>query len=163
MQDPITKSVVQPAAHVARRYEPLVWLSLFIALILAPSAIRAQIAGTANLQGTVADATGAVISNAGVTLTDETTTVRRETHSDGAGIYIFPNVPTGTYDLTVSSKGFKTFEQKGIVLEVGSSISVNPVMAVGGTDLRVEVNVGGSCAANRGRNLQADHRFERGT
>jgi len=105
MQDTATKSVVQPAAHATRWFEPLVWLSLLIALILAPNAIRAQIAGTANLQGTVADPTGAVISSATVDLIDENTTVKRETHTDGSGIYIFPDIPAGTYDLTVNSPG----------------------------------------------------------
>ncbi len=71
-----------------------------------------------------------------VTLIDETTTVKRETQSDGSGIYIFPNIPVGTYDLTVSSQGFKTYEQKGIVLEVGSNISVNASLTVGSTDVR---------------------------
>ena len=137
MQDTASKSVV------ARWYEPLVWLSLFIALILAPCATRAQIAGTANLQGTVADATGAVVANAGVTLTDENTMVKRETHSNGSGIYIFPDIPAGTYDLTVSSKGFKTYAQKGIVLEVGSNTSINPSLSVGSTDIVVQVNAAG--------------------
>ncbi len=40
----------------------------------------------------------------------------------------------------MSSQGFKTYEQKGIVLEVGSNISVNPVLAVGSADVTVEVN-----------------------
>jgi hypothetical protein len=143
MQDPATKSVVQPAAHAARWYELLVRLSFLVALILAPCATRAQIAGTANLQGTIADPSGAVISSASVTLTDEATTVKRETHSDGSGIYIFPDIPASTYDLTVSSKGFKTFEEKGIVLEVGSSTSINPSLTVGSANVRIEVNAAG--------------------
>jgi len=143
MQDTATKSVVQPAAQAARWYDHLVWLSLLVALFLAPCATRAQIAGTANIQGTVADSTGAVVSNASVDLIDENTTVRRETHSDPAGIYIFPDIPAGTYDLTVSSKGFKTYEQKGIVLEVGSNTSINPSLTVGSADVVVQVNAAG--------------------
>jgi hypothetical protein len=139
MQHTAMKSVVQPAPHVARWYDHLVWFSVLIALFLAPSAIRAQIAGTANIQGTVADSSGAVVANAGITLIDQNTTVKRETHSDGSGVYVFPNIPASTYDITVSSKGFKTYEQKGIVLEVGSSISVNPAMSVGSADVKVEV------------------------
>jgi len=140
MQDPATKSVVQPAAHAARWYDHLVWLSVFIPLILVPCATRAQLAGTATIQGTVADATGAVVSNADVTLTDENTTVKRQTHSDSAGIYIFPNIPASTYDITVSSKGFKTYQQRGIVLDVGDNTSINPSLAVGSEDVVVQVS-----------------------
>ena len=70
-----------------------------------------QIAGTGNIQGTVSDTTGAVIPNASVTLTDEATHVSRTTKTSGAGVYLFPGVPIGTYDLNVSASGFKTYEQ----------------------------------------------------
>jgi len=72
MQHTAMKSVVQPAPHVARWYDHLVWFSVLIALFLAPSAIRAQIAGTANIQGTVADSSGAVVANAGITSSTRT-------------------------------------------------------------------------------------------
>ncbi len=141
MQVPATKLVVQPAAHAARWYLHLVCLSLSIALLLWPRAAQAQIAGTASIQGTVTDSTGAVVANANIALTNESTQVKRTSRSDGSGIYVFPNIPVGTYDLSVSSQGFKTFLEKAIVLEVGSNISVNPVLAVGSTDVTVEVSV----------------------
>jgi hypothetical protein len=94
-------------------------------------AVRAQIAGAANVQGTVSDSSGAVVPNADVTLTSEATGVKRASKSDGSGVFVFPNVPVGTYDVTAAAAGFKTWEQKGIVLEVGSSITVNPSLAVG--------------------------------
>ena len=75
------------------------YLSLPIALLLAPGIMFAQIAGAANIQGTVTDSTGAV-ANAAVSLTDEATHVKRTTKSDGSGLYGFPGVPIGTYDLT---------------------------------------------------------------
>ena len=104
---------------------------------------RAQIAGTANVQGTVTDATGAVIPNATVTLTDEATQVKRTTKTSSAGLYLFPGVPRGTYDLSAKDQGFKSYVQKGIVLDVGSSISVNPTLTVGATTQSVEVEAEG--------------------
>ena len=106
-------------------------------LFAAPSG--AQIAGTGNIQGVVTDPTGAVVPQASVTLTDESTRVTRKSTTDGAGVYVFPGVPITTYDITVSAPGFKTYEQKRIVLEVGSSISVNAVMSVGTAEMKVEV------------------------
>ncbi len=109
------------------------------AFMLVPAGVLAQIAGTANIQGTVTDPSGAVVANAKVQLTGEATNVKRDTQSDGSGVYLFPGVPIGTYDLTVSATGFKTYEQKGIVLEVGSSIAINPALAVGTASQSVEV------------------------
>ena len=119
------------------------YLSLPIALLLAPGIMFAQIAGSASIQGTVTDSTGAVVANAAVSLTDEATHVKRTTKSDGSGLYGFPGVPIGTYDLTVAAPGFKTYLQKGIVLEVGSSIAVNAGLSVGAADVQVEVSAEG--------------------
>ncbi len=113
------------------------------AFILVPAGIRAQIAGTANVQGTVEDSSGAVVPHASVALNNEATQVRRTTVSDGSGVYAFPGVPIGTYDLLVTAAGFKTYEQKGIVLEVGSSIAINPALAVGAASQSVEVQAEG--------------------
>ena len=113
------------------------------AFTLVPAGLRAQIAGTANVQGTVSDATGAVVAQANVALTDEATQVKRTTVSDSSGVYLFPGVSVGTYDLTVTAPGFKTYQQKGIVLEVGSSIAINPVLTVGTASQSVEVQAEG--------------------
>lgn len=104
---------------------------------------NAQIAGSGSIQGTVTDATGAVIPNGTVSLTDQATHVKRTTQTSGAGVYLFPSVPVGTYDLAVKAPGFKTYVQNGIVLEVGSAIAVNPKLQVGAADVQVEVQANG--------------------
>jgi hypothetical protein len=108
-------------------------------LLLATGVTRAQIAGTGNIQGTVTDSTSAVVAGASVVLTDESTQVKRSTVSDSSGVYLFPDVPISTYDLRVTATGFKTYEQKGIVLEVGSSISINATLSVGSKEQTIEV------------------------
>jgi Carboxypeptidase regulatory-like domain len=112
-------------------------------MLLTPFLLRAQIAGTGNIQGTVADSTGAVIPSASVTLTDEATHVKRTTVTSGAGVYLFPGVPVGTYDLSATAPGFKKYVQTKIVLEVGSSIAVNPALTVGSGAQTVEVQAEG--------------------
>jgi Carboxypeptidase regulatory-like domain len=109
------------------------------AFLVSPPKGSAQIAGTGNIQGTVTDSTGAVVPKASVILTNEATRVSRQTDSDSAGVYVFPGVPISTYDLSVTAPGFRTYEQKGIVLEVGSSIAVNAALAVGTAEMKVEV------------------------
>jgi len=115
----------------------------WLALLLFVARGSAQIAGTGNIQGTVSDASGAVIPNATVTATDVSTQVKHVTTSDKAGIYVFPGLPIGTYTLSVSAATFESYEQTGIVLEVGSSIAVNTVLAVGRADVKIEVHAEG--------------------
>src|SRR5437763_3452268 len=65
-------------------------------------------AGTGELTGLVTDSTGAVVSNASVTLTNDATGEKRTTVTTGAGIYRFSTLPiVGTYILELAQKGFK--------------------------------------------------------
>ena len=113
-------------------------LVLTLATCLAVNG-KAQVGGSGNIQGTVTDATGAVIPNATVTLTSQTTQVSRTAKTDTAGDYVFPNLTPDTYSVTASLSGFQTFTSTGNVLEVGSSISINVKMTVGAQDQKVEV------------------------
>ena len=113
--------------------------TLLLLVSLAPG-LRAQVAGTASIQGTISDPTGAVIPNAAVTIVEKSTGVKRTTKSDSSGIYVFPNIAVGTYNVTVASKGFETYVKTDNVLEVGSSISINVTMTVGAETATVEVH-----------------------
>jgi hypothetical protein len=115
----------------------------FAVVLLFATQGRSQIAGTGNIQGTVTDPSGAVVPTATVTLTNESTHVIRTIQSDKAGVYAFPGVAIGTYDLVVSAAGFKTDVNTGIVLEVGSSIAINAQLSVGSAETRVEVQAEG--------------------
>jgi hypothetical protein len=120
----------------------VIFLGIAAVVLLATKA-NAQIAGTGNIQGTVTDASGAVVAKASVTLTDKSTHVVRTSRSDNAGVYVFPGVSIGTYDLAVAAPGFKTNVTNGIVLEVGSSIAINATLSVGTAETRVEVQAEG--------------------
>ena len=121
------------------------WATLFCCMTVLLFAANgySQLAGTGNIQGTVSDSTGAVVANAAVTLTDQATQVKRTAVSNSAGNYLFPGIPIDTYNLQVAAPGFKTYEQTGIVLEVGSNIAVNATLAVGAADVKVEVQAEG--------------------
>jgi hypothetical protein len=133
--------------YMRRRAHAMVVRHAFLfvsaSLLAFPLPGLAQIAGTGNIQGAVTDSTGAVVPQASITLTNEATRVQHKTQSSGAGIYLFPGMPVGTYDLSVTAPGFKTYEQTNIVLEVGSSIAVNPSLAVGSADIKIEVQAEG--------------------
>jgi hypothetical protein len=139
MQQFVSELAVRLVQRGARSGLLLVYLTVLTTVLLAPGRLHAQIAGMANVQGTVTDSTGAVVNGANVAITDEATQVKRTTVSDTSGVYAFPPLPIGTYDVSVTAQGFKTWDQKGIVLEVGSSISVNPSLTVGAQSQSVEV------------------------
>ena len=107
--------------------------------VLCVCAIYGQVAGTGNIQGSVADPTGAMIPGAKVTLTNTATQVTRDVTTDSSGLYVYPNIPIGTYTVSVTAPGFKSYQQSNVVLEVGSSIAVNAKMQLGTADQKVEV------------------------
>lgn len=69
---------------------------------------------TGQLSGTVADAGGGVMPGAAVVIRNAGTKLTRETVSSADGAFVFPNLLAGTYDLTVTMNGFKTYTQNGI-------------------------------------------------
>ncbi len=115
----------------------------FVGLLLFAANGFSQIAGTGNIQGIVADSTGAVIPNASVNLTDQATHVKRSTKSNSAGAYVFPGIPISTYNLEVTAPGFKSYLQTGIVLEVGSNIGIDVGLSVGSEGQTIEVQAEG--------------------
>lgn len=114
-------------------------LPLALSAVLLPSALHAQTAGTASIQGTVKDSTGAAVPNATILFTSTETGARREVKSAGSGDFSLPNVPVGAYTLNVTAPGFSGFRQNG-TLEVGSNATVDPSLSVGSESQVVEVN-----------------------
>ncbi|MGA7157407.1 MAG: carboxypeptidase-like regulatory domain-containing protein [Acidobacteriaceae bacterium] len=114
-------------------------ICVLLLLMLAVCTVRAQIAGSGNIQGTVTDSTGAVVAHAKVTLTNVASGVDHVTQTDGAGVYSFPNIEISTYNLKVVAPGFSTYSQTNIVLEIGSNIAINPALKTGSTSQTVEV------------------------
>src|SRR5262245_58543060 len=90
---------------------------LYFCLFIAAAFLQAQ-TFTASLQGTITDATGAVVPNAGLTLVNEATNVKQSKVSDSRGAYLFTQLPPGTYKLTVEMAGFQTAVRSGMVLQV---------------------------------------------
>ena len=115
---------------------------LVSSLMMVPSAY-AQTAGQASVQGTVSDATGAVVPNASITFTNTDTGTVRTTTTDGSGLYSLPNVPVGSYSLTVAAPGFQGYTQKG-TLEVGNNVQINASLTVGSSSEHIEVQATGA-------------------
>src|SRR6266404_1826764 len=78
----------------------------FLAVVLTATAIFAQSAASGTIAGQVTDPQGAVLVGADLKLIDLATSNVRTTVTNDTGRYNFINVPSGTYDLTVTKSGF---------------------------------------------------------
>ena len=94
---------------------------------------------TADVVGTVTDATGAIIPNATVVLTDVNTHDQRTVHSGSGGEYTFTLLRPSTYSLTATAPGFKTFEIKSFNLASGDRAREDSHLDVGSTGETVQV------------------------
>lgn len=83
-----------------------------------------------SIVGTVTDPTNAVVSKAVVTATNTSTGLSRQAATDGTGYYSIQNLLQGSYDLSVTSSGFKPLTQKGV------NVLINTVTRI---DVRLEV------------------------
>src|SRR5579863_7678787 len=84
----------------------------------------------ARLTGTVLDESGGAVKGASVTLREPETNRSYQTTSNDSGYYAIPNVPPGTYELTVSFKGFATSIRKGVELTVGQSATIDVTLKI---------------------------------
>ncbi len=108
-----------------------------LALVFALAA-RAQVVG-GTLSGTVTDSTGAVLSNADVTVHNDETGNERHLTTGADGRYSAPSVPVGTYTITVAHDGFTPQRRTGIPLTVGQSAEINITLTVDTVQQQVTV------------------------
>jgi len=104
-------------------------LCMFVLFLTTLS--TAQSTGT--VTGTVADQSGAVVSNAKITLHNEGTGDTRETTSNDSGYFSFGTVNPGTYTVKVSAANFKSFERKGVAVRVGDVRDIRDISLQVGT------------------------------
>lgn len=113
-------------------------LAAAVSLSLAPQAARAADVN-ARVKGTVTDPAGASIPNASLTATNQATGVKFTTTSQSDGGYIFQQLPVGTYTISVTASGFKSFSATGIVLNIDQEF-VEPVkLEIGSASEQIEV------------------------
>jgi len=109
-------------------------------LILAALAVGQS---TGAVQGTVTDASGAVIPNASVTVKDETHGIERVQATDSAGIYFVPGLPVSVYSVEVKAPGLSSTVARGISVEVGTTATQNFTLAVASSTQVVEIQASG--------------------
>lgn len=105
-------------------------LAALLCALICLSSARAQTVNS-TVTGTVKDATGAVIAGAKVTLTDAATRLPVHTTANQEGFYLFNDVRSGHYVVTVEADGFKKAEVQNVKVDVGSPATVHVVLETG--------------------------------
>ncbi len=118
--------------------------TLSILTLSGTLAARAQTIGGGQIQGTVTDSTGSAVPGAAVEADQADSGLKRTVVSGGDGGYLFPNLPVGPYVLKVSKSGFETYQQSGIVIEVGNNLRIDVALKVGGATQTVQVEANAS-------------------
>jgi len=86
---------------------------------------------TGRILGNVTDQSGGNVGGAAVTITDVARGVSQSLITDSDGAYVAVNLQPGTYTVRAEFKGFKSFERKNILLEVGKDVRIDPVLQPG--------------------------------
>ena len=97
------------------------WLSVgFFAFQLCAFA-----ATTGSISGTLMDPSGAPIPAAMVTATNAAQGIQNKTTTDDKGVYDFPSLQVGTYDIKVELQGFKPLSRNHLVVDLDSVLRID--------------------------------------
>jgi Carboxypeptidase regulatory-like domain len=113
-------------------------LLLTVLLLSCASVAYAQF-DTGQISGIVRDSSNAGVPGATITVENEANRDKRIAVTDSSGFYAVPDLPVGTYTVTIELSGFKRFIKTGIKLSAAAQIGVDTQLEVGRLEETVEV------------------------
>jgi hypothetical protein len=122
-----------------RRVSWLGQVGLVVCLLAGWAVSPTWAQNSARVDGIVQDQTGAVIPNASVVLRNEASGTEIRGRSDASGFYTIDLVPPATYTLSVEAKGFRKYQQTGLVVHPDDRLRVPITLEVGSEVQTVEV------------------------
>jgi hypothetical protein len=117
---------------------PAVVLAIVCAGPIAAPARAQGLGGAGTIQGTVKDPTGGVMQAVEVRIANPVSGFSRTAVTDGAGRYVFSNLPPNPYHITVEAQGFQTL-QRDVSVRTAVPITVDLTLALAGATSTVEV------------------------
>ena len=124
--------------HTLRNWNvPILPIAAALGMVMGCSSVLAQ-SGVGSIQGTITDSTGAVIPGAAIHVVNLATSVAADTKSNSVGFYQVPGLFTGTYTVTATAPGMKTYKQT-IELLVNQNAVINASLSAGAVTQQVEV------------------------
>lgn len=137
----LARNTKQDLAHPAWHKSTVFLLSIGLGFILLfGTALYAGV--TASISGTVTDTSGAAVVGAKVTATNVDTGISTVLETNGQGFFSFQSLALGKYNVNVEQKGFKSYTQTGLIVDVNSSLVVDVMLQVGQASETVEVSTG---------------------
>src|ERR1700728_1652630 len=115
-------------------------LTLFLMAICFASLDAAGQQITGSIRGNALDPSGAIVQGATITATQIETGLTRTAMTDRQGDYVLIELPIGHYQLEVHAKGFQTYLQQGISLDVNQNATVGIHLKLGSETQQVEVS-----------------------
>jgi hypothetical protein len=131
------KSLARYLTHTLRKNVPILAIAVVLGMAMCCSSAIAQ-SGAGLIQGTVADATGAVIQQASIHVVNLATNVAADTKSNAVGFYQVPSLFTGMYTVTITAPHMKTYKTS-IELLVNQHAVINASLTAGSVTQQVEV------------------------
>ena len=121
----------------------LTFLCIILGICVFFFAASAHAQNGGEISGTITDSSGAVVPNADVSVTSVETGATHDTKTNGAGIFDFPSLQIGHYNLAASAPGFEAYKKNGIVMNIAESLKEDVTMVVGGSSqvVTVQANV----------------------
>lgn len=114
--------------------------SLLVSVCATTYSVSAQsVVTTGIVRGILTDPTGAVLAGARVELLRESTDTAAIRLSNQEGVYLFPAVDVGNYQLKIMAPGFRTATANSVTVQVGQTAIVNVQLQSGSYAQTVEV------------------------
>ncbi len=105
--------------------------------VSVPGRLSAQ--GFGSINGTVTDASGAVVTGAEVTATQVATGISSKTTTSGGGTFVFPTLSPSVYNISSTRGGFEMYTQTGVELRADAAVTVNITLRPGKSSETVTV------------------------
>jgi hypothetical protein len=107
--------------------------------LLIPASTRAQ-QSTGVITGSVTDPSGAPVAGASVTVTDTERGTSLKTQTNPDGVYNFPQLPIGQYNVRVEANGFQTSVASNVALALNQTARLDFAMTLGQVTQTLEVS-----------------------
>lgn len=112
-------------------------LFLFIVVVLMVSAANGEVGG--KITGVVKDQTGSAIPGAAVVVTNTQTGVRLTATTDQDGVFTFPVLSVGQYQIDVTADAFKAYRKTGLTIDINSALVLDVTLRVKEQDQSIVV------------------------
>ncbi|HSE20463.1 MAG TPA: carboxypeptidase regulatory-like domain-containing protein [Pyrinomonadaceae bacterium] len=109
-------------------------------LLLTMSTVTGFAQTSGEISGLVTDPSGAAVSGASVTVSNKATGATRNVTTNNDGLYSFPSLRPGIYELKVEQSGFKTVRLDNVKIEVQQTARLDVSLEVGQVDEMVTIN-----------------------